>query len=215
MIFSVCTVSSAAETPTITVESVGGTSGGDVSVKVTVENNPGLWGMDLRIDYDKSAMTLTSVENGDFFAASEWTKGNLESDTYILSYEANEIEDITKASGTLAILNFTLKEGLSGGDYEVKASYRPGDIINISFEDLVFTVVNGKVTVAGGSTVLKGDVDGDGRITSKDLLALKKYLQSVLSEDAAFVFGAADVDVDGIVTTKDLLKLKRLLIGVE
>ncbi len=89
--------------------------------------------------------------------------------------------------------------------------------MNAVYEDghMVFSTDHFSYYALVEEEYVSGDVDGDGRITSKDLLALKKYLQSVLSEDAAFVFGAADVDGDSVVTTKDLLKLKRILLGVE
>ena len=38
--------------PTISVEKINASPGDEVSVAVTVENNPGIWGMDLRITYD-------------------------------------------------------------------------------------------------------------------------------------------------------------------
>ncbi len=213
IVLSAYTLSSAAEAPAVIVESLGATGGSDVSVKVTVENNPGLWGMDLRIDYDKSAMTLTSVENGDFFATSEWTRGNLEADTYILSYEANEIEDITKSSGTLATLNFTLKEDISEGDYEIKVSYRTGDIINISFEDLAFTMVNGKVTVAGDSGVLKGDLNNDGQINMKDIIILRKIVAGILSP-TDIQLRSGDLNGDGNLNMKDIIILRKKVAGV-
>lgn len=137
----------AATEPTITLDTVEAKPGDTVSVKVNIENNPGMWGMDLKISYDKTNLTLTSVENGDFFQTSEWTKGNLESDTYILSYEAGGFDDITTENGLLAILNFKIGENAPENEYEIKASYNPGDIINVSFDDLEFNVVNGKIVL--------------------------------------------------------------------
>ena len=110
-------------------------------------------------------MTLTSVENGTFFQNSEWTKGNLNADTYILSYEANDFSDITTASGTLAVLNFKIKDDAVAGNYEVKASYNPGDIINIGFEDIDFAIDNGSITIKSASntelTILGKNVSYD------------------------------------------------------
>ena len=139
--------------PTIAIESVVAENGEEVSVKVRIENNPGVWGMDVKISYDKEALTLLSVDNGDFYQNSEWTKGNLKGDVYILSYEAGELEDIMTTSGTLAILNFKINDSAPSGDYEIKASYNPGDIINIAFDDLNFKVINGNITVKDQSTI--------------------------------------------------------------
>lgn len=151
MIFTMSAVSMSAVAQTgngeITFESVTAENGESVSMDVLFQNNPGIWGMDLRISYDKSALTLTSVENGDFFQDAEWTKGNLNADVYILSYEASALENITTSSGTLATLNFTVSDTAAAGNYAVTASYNAGDIINVSFDDINPSITNGKITV--------------------------------------------------------------------
>lgn len=151
MIFTMSAISMSAVAQTgngeITLESVTAENGESVSMDVLFQNNPGIWGMDLRISYDKSALTLTSVENGDFFQDAEWTKGNLNADVYILSYEASALENITTSSGTLATLNFTVSDTATAGDYTVTASYNAGDIINVSFDDINPSITNGKITV--------------------------------------------------------------------
>ena len=151
MIFTMSAVSMSAVAQTgngeITLESVTAENGESVSMDVLFQNNPGIWGMDLRISYDKSALTLTSVENGEFFQDAEWTKGNLNADVYILSYEASALENITTSSGTLATLNFTVSDTAAAGDYTVTASYNAGDIINVSFDDINPSITNGKITV--------------------------------------------------------------------
>ena len=113
----------AAGDPTIIVESVEAKPGDDVAVQVSVENNPGVWGMDVVISYDKTDLTLTNVENGGFFQAGEWTPGKLDGETYTLSYEASGFENITTTSGVLAILNFKVSENASSSEYSITASY--------------------------------------------------------------------------------------------
>ncbi len=137
----------AVSNPTISLEKKKAYAGDEVSIAVSIENNPGIWGMDLRISYDKTAMTLTSVENGNFYQNSEWTKGNLNADIYTLSYEAGGLENISTAAGTLATLNFKINENAVPGTYEIKAGYTAGDIINISFDEIAFDISNGSVTV--------------------------------------------------------------------
>ncbi|MBE7057685.1 MAG: hypothetical protein E7387_01100 [Ruminococcaceae bacterium] len=169
MIFAMSAVNmSATETTehTITIENVEAESGEDVAIKVMIENNPGIWGMDLKISYDKSALTLTSVDNGDFYQASEWTKGNLNADVYILSYEAGGLDNITTKSGTLAILNFKVSDTAVAGDYAVTASCNDGDIINVSFENVPFTITGGGVTVKAKPVTVTG-------VTIDETLSLK------------------------------------------
>jgi hypothetical protein len=132
--------------PTITVESVSVESGKTATVKVFVENNPGMWGMDLRINYDKTKLTLTKVENGEVYSKDEWTEGNLKSEQYILSYARNDFQD-TKNNGLLATLTFDIINPDVAGTYDVTATYRAGDVINVNFGEIVFKINNGKVAV--------------------------------------------------------------------
>ncbi len=143
-------VSAAAE-PTVTVESVNVESGKTAKVKVFIENNPGMWGMDLRIGYDKTKLTLVKVENGEVYSNDEWTEGNLKGEEYILSYARNDFQD-TKNNGLLATLTFDINNPKNSGSYDVTATYRAGDVINVNFGEIVFKITNGKVNVKGTST---------------------------------------------------------------
>ena len=53
-----------------------------------------------------------------------------------------------------------------------------------------------------------GDVNGDGSVNKKDLLALEKYLA-----DSTYSIANGDVNEDGEVNKKDLLALKKILAG--
>lgn len=192
--------------PVVCIEGVAAQKGDNVSVRVLIKNNPGIWGMDLKISYDKSALTLESVENGDFYSDTEWTPGNLKSDIYILSYEADGLYDITKESGTLAVLNFKVRDTAAEGDYFINATYNAGDIINIKFDDIIFDIENSKVTVEEKSNF--GDCNGDGKIDTTDLASLKLYLAG-----AGEAGSGADCNGDGMVDTTDLAALKLYLAG--
>ena len=77
----------ASETPKITVDSVSAKNGDTVKVPVRISGNPGIWGMDLVLSYDRNILTLIGVTNGNVFSDAEWTKGNIESDEYIQQSE--------------------------------------------------------------------------------------------------------------------------------
>ena len=61
------------------------------------------------------------------------------------------------------------------------------------------------------SPVLPGDVNGDGKITSKDLAAVKKYISGVYSE-SNINFANSDINGDGKVNTRDLGLIKRIIV---
>ena len=58
----------------------------------------------------------------------------------------------------------------------------------------------------------RGDVNDDGSIDAKDVLALRKYLSSSAEYGEIFML-AADVDGDGAVTIKDVSLLKKIIAG--
>lgn len=63
-------------------------------------------------------------------------------------------------------------------------------------------------------SVTKGDVDGDGKVTSRDVFALRLYLGGV-SDDTGFLrTDSADLDGDGKITARDILKLRRIISGM-
>ena len=195
-----------ADTPVIKAKSARGTAGKTVRVEISVKNNPGMWGLDAVLNYDKSVMTLNDVENGTVFDDSAFTKGNLESDSYILSYENPDIADVTD-DGVLAVLIFEIKDTAEKGNYPVTLKYRPGDIVNSEEKMVDFFIVNGDVEV---TDVIYGDVTGDGVVNKMDALRLKKYLAGL---DVEIDLAAADVNCDGVVNKMDALRLKKYLAG--
>jgi hypothetical protein len=62
---------------------------------------------------------------------------------------------------------------------------------------------------------IKGDVDGDGRVTTADALEILKYvagLRSLIVGDAARA--AADVNGDGKIDTADAMAVLRIVAGL-
>lgn len=62
--------------------------------------------------------------------------------------------------------------------------------------------------------VLLGDVNGDNKINTADLLLLKKYLLG-LEDESSIVFNNSDYNADTKINTLDLLMLKRHLLGLD
>lgn len=195
--------------PSVTIERKSARVGSTVSITVNLQNNPGIWGMDLAVNYDKSQLTLTNVTNGTVFSSSEWTQGSLSGDKYILSYEASGFEDNT-INGVLATLEFTVNENATADSFsDISLSYNTGDIINVNFDDIEMSVVSGGINI---TDFIYGDLNGDGLVNKKDSLLMKMYLadnSTVIDKQAA------DVYADGIINKKDSLYLKQYLAGLD
>lgn len=113
------------------------------TVPVNISDNPGFTACILEADYDKDALELTSITNGDVassLAANDIATGtaNITSDT-----------SITKESGTLFNYTFKVKDGATPGDYDITMKYRNDDSGNFcnGDDDVPVTFVKGTVKV--------------------------------------------------------------------
>ena len=59
-----------------------------------------------------------------------------------------------------------------------------------------------------------GDMDGDGEVTMKDVLVMRRYIAGLdeLGDDAILI---GDIDGDGDITMKDVLKARRIIAGLD
>ncbi len=74
--------------------------------------------------------------------------------------------------------------------------------------------VDGVCTECGDrdpSTLMPGDVNGDGVLNARDTIYMRRYMAGLL-DATQIVFANADINGDGVVNSKDSLSLKRLLI---
>ena len=82
---------------------------------------------------------------------------------------------------------------------------------NVKTGDVVVAISEGEI-IGSVTLVVKGDVNGDGRISGTDYLMVKRYCLGTydLSE---IQYLAADVNMDGEVTAYDYLVIRRHVIG--
>lgn len=69
-------------------------------------------------------------------------------------------------------------------------------------------------TSSSTGSILLGDVNGDNKVNTADLLLLKKYLLG-LENESSIVFNNSDYNADTKINTLDLLMLKRHLLGLD
>lgn len=80
----------------------------------------------------------------------------------------------------------------------------------------VFSVFSAVIPTASATYgYLLGDVDDDSRVTAKDLLLLKKYLNmGADARDLNMLAANVDKDEKGVVSNPDLLSMKKLILGL-
>ena len=198
----------------VSVVPVRGKAGQTVEVAVTLENNPGFSDLSLEIGYDADVIELTKVTPNSAVGCIFTTSQQLTQLPYRLNW-VNGTEDST-FTGTLVTLTFQIKDSAELGSYPVTVSYYKGKYgNNIDGEDVNYNqngsrvpiiYVNGSVTVY---SYTPGDLNDDGRINSKDVICLLRYIAGW--ELDGLVEDALDVNHDGRINSKDAILLLRYI----
>ena len=71
------------------------------------------------------------------------------------------------------------------------------------------------ITTAGNiyTVIVLGDINGDGKVTSTDLLVVKRLIAGVISTVNPYL-NAADINSSGSMTAADLLLIKQAICGL-
>ena len=96
--------------PAFIVEEVSGYAGDEVTVNISVKNNPGICAAKVTISYDGNTLELKKAENGSILGG--YIPGPVTNNPIALTWAT--LEDST-ANGVLATLTFTVKENAEFG----------------------------------------------------------------------------------------------------
>ncbi len=200
------------DAPRIVVESASAVVGDTVAVGIVIGNNPGFVDMKLHLGWD-AALTLVSVQDTGLISGFESAPDI--TNPYILIWNNDTAEGNITANGAAVTLVFSIPAGTAAGEYQITVSYSSDDeeILDHELEPVEFEVENGSITVRDA---ILGDVNSDGKVTTRDRAILARYLADWADYPASMVnFVAADVDLDGMVTAKDRAILARHIAGWE
>ena len=169
-IFGMTPVFTAAGTGAQIVVSDGEMSDTDSSiyeVTVSVENNPGVTMMRLKLNYDTDNLQLVGVTDGGLLGTASHSSAYTANPYYLYWTNALATTNYT-ANGVIATLQFKRIGG--AGDYEVSVSANYGDIINAYEDEVSFAMVSGTVSVCAHTnavytTVTPATCTTDGKQT--------------------------------------------------
>ncbi len=141
----------------ITFDAVQVEDDGTAVVNVKLENNPGLWGVNLNVSYDKDNLTFKSLAAGNIFSSSELMPVDPASvnGNFTIQYMAAGFTDYT-SDGILATITFEVNDTTVASDYDISASYNYGDIISVTAATHSPAIVNGRVSVPDARLGYKG-----------------------------------------------------------
>lgn len=194
----------------IVVGSGKGYTGKQISVPILLENNPGIAGMKLKVDYDNTVLQLVSVEDSGNLGE-KMHSNSISSVPYVLCWANDTITENITYNGEIVVLIFDVLEDakLGSTDINVSYDYDNADILDVDYNPVKFEIVNGEYVI---SDVLIGDVNGDGRVNSIDRMMLARYIAEWegYSEDTINMT-AADVNEDDRVNSIDRMILARYI----
>lgn len=198
----------------IRVKDASAMAGQTVCVEVVLEENPGIQGATLTMEWDEG-LTLESVENGEAFQSFTTTfPKNLVSGKSYVWYSQTTVEASDALDGTILKLNFRVSEKAEDGQkFGVRASCVDGDFFNKNFETIQTTIENGVISVV---SYTPGDVDGNSRLNAKDLVQLSQYIADGCMTDPegyniSLNPNAGDVNDDGRLNARDLVLISQYI----
>lgn len=191
--------------PVIAIDRVSANGTGDIQVKISLKNNPGIASMKLSVVFDDELLTLKKIDYGMKGEGQSQLPQHMTSPV-ILNW-INATADTT-GDCVYATLTFSLKEGVKpSGDIAILAAYEEEDIFNISEKNIAFAVEDGAIRIVHH---IPGDINGDLVTNNKDLTRFFQYLSGWNVEVNT---EALDVNADGKVNNKDLTRLFQGLSG--
>ncbi len=172
---------------TLVVENKTMKLGDSVEVNLVLENNPGIAGIVITLNYDTEALGTPTITNGEILST-------MQGAVNIVFYNDTD----STADGTLATLTFTPTKA---GEYEIGVTVR--ECTNIALDDVEVMVVNGTLTVLD---FVYGDADGNNKVNLKDAVLLATYLANYdydTGTSSVELQLGADANGDGKINLKD------------
>lgn len=148
----------------LTVSAVTAENKSTAEVTVTLEGNPGIWGIKFKVGYDHSALTLQSVANGNVFEASDVVlPDRLDREQFVFVAASNKLEDITE-NGVITTLSFLVNDGAAAGAYPITLDLIQtiNDAGEDAGKDVSITATAGSITVKAVEAGSTGDSNKSG-----------------------------------------------------
>ncbi len=126
----------------VSLGSAKGISGDVVEIPLSIENNKGMWGGQILIDYDSDNLSFVSMENGTVF---EECIANDTGDCLALLVTQSKLENSSK-NGDIATLKFKIKVSADDGVYNLDFN-KDTNFCNAKEEMIEPDLNGGKITV--------------------------------------------------------------------
>lgn len=199
---------SAAQEPTVRVESVSASPGDSVEVDIVLEHNPGILGATLTFTFDQD-LTLVDAQAGEAFSCLTMTKPGRFGSPCNFVWDGIDLTEEDIRDGVILTLTFQVSADAAVGEaLPVSVSYAPGGITGKDLNPVELDIQNGAVTVLD---FIPGDLNGDQLVSTTDVILLRRHLAG--GYDLTVDERAADVNADGYINATDVITIRRYLAG--
>ena len=198
-------------TATLTVSDIYTTPGSTVTIDVMIEDNPGILGATLKLSWN-DGLTLIGCENGTAFSELTFQKPSRYQNGCNFVWYGSSIAEA--ADGIILSLTFVVEETATDADiYDISITYGSGDVVDENYAPVDLTVKNGSIRIV---TYTPGDVTGDGRVNTLDLIKLCQYISDDCVTDpegfnVTLNESAADVNDDSKLNPLDLILISQYI----
>lgn len=170
----------------------------ELTVDVLLENNPGLGGAVIQLDFDSSVFTLTDVQQGALCIANgtalvQWAAGK--------TAVAIVADDTITGDGALVRLTFRVADTVTAGEYKIKVSST--ELNDGTLQPFTAAPAEKTVDIAD---YIWGDANGDKKVDIADAQTILKWRVYLLSE-SELNMPAADADRNGVLGLPDAIIL--------
>ncbi|MBR1392266.1 MAG: hypothetical protein IJ561_00360 [Ruminococcus sp.] len=111
-------------------------SGETVTVSLNFQNNPGLSGWRVGIEYDSDVFEYTGSTVGVFGSGTLASTVASQADPFVFLYADLESQADSKANGTAGTVTFKVKDHVPGGYYSFDLTYIPREFFNVYREQV-------------------------------------------------------------------------------
>jgi hypothetical protein len=178
-----------------------------IQVPILLNQASGIGSMNFVLSYNPQVLKVNKVDGGSMISGTLFTP-NFKSPPQIRFGLATS--GGINGSGTVAYIEFQVIGSAGSSSQlafsEVSTTNTTGASVAVTTQDGMVTVASGGVGTAGGK--VKGDYNGDGKVTELDALAALKMSVKLLPEDLSL-----DVDGTGKVTAEDARLILKQALG--
>ena len=199
---------------TVTAESAAGAPGEEVTVEVRIGDNSGFTNFAVALDYDREHLTLKRINTKDgstpYLCGSNVSINEVwDTEEKRYGFVVSASADPVKENGILFTVTFEIAADFVGEAQvtPVVQYIRNNEAVFAIFEEINATITTGTVT-----SVLVGDVNGDGIIEYNDvMLAYKAFLgEAELTQEQMAV---VDTDRSGTIEEAEYQAIYQIYIG--